>query len=627
LTAIKKFIELAKRRPFVVLYALAVFTGLALLVRFIPVVDIAMGFASLSNSSPLDSAVSLARWIAAPDTLLVSLLAMLGVSLFVAMLAALLFAGAIGAFARGVADVCGFQSDGGTGFWSGYQKRFMNVMALFFVTLSGLLLMAFIWLVASIPLAIVNEMSERGDLGRNVYNFVVIFTAFIVYSGLLIFRLYSLACLPTLFSGSEKPIRGAFSFAGRNFFAIARYFVAADVTQAFLFSLYGFFQKNIVLFYFNCAFTTAVVLFLAFIPFFFYTRDSVGHAVGAAGEDGGEANWDGFDGDRGEGEREGGERYDEDSTLISEASGIAAGAASASAAGSNASALAKAAPRAGAAARSRQRAENGSGHAGEAASRAAPALGTRGGAGGKPAARSNADIAPDIGSGGEIGEIYNMDDAEDGFVSVRGRAQSGGAERMRAAQRGPGGASPGHGQRSSGGASSGYGQRGSGGAAPSPGLGWDDEAPRIGARQLNTGGAEEAGARTGAWQRRGGGIGQQRDGGIGQQRDARAWNMDEGDLSALGAARARRGGDAPPPDSRAGRAGSVQNRPGAAARREDDGAYARGESDIENLAEKIESLRSRQARTSKLPPPENSAARRLSGATKSGSEIKRRRES
>ncbi|MDR1060740.1 MAG: hypothetical protein LBL83_05940, partial [Clostridiales bacterium] len=333
--AIKKFLVLLKRRPFVALYALAFVTALGLLFRFIPVVDMALGLASLSGASALDGVVSFARWIASPDIIGIALAAMLGASLFAAMIMALLFAGALGSFAKGMEAAAGFPAGERAGFWCGYQKRFTHIVALFFSAMAIFLLMAFVWLVSSIPLAIVNEMAVRGALGPAVYNFIIAFTVFVVYSGSLFLRLYFMACFPALFSRSKRPIRRAFSYAGRNFFSLARYFVVLDVAQIFLGSIYGFFGRNIALFSLNCVFAAASALFLLFAVFYRYARHSAEGAGGAehaeeaegagyaeGGEDGEGADYDedgegaeyGEDGeDAGEAEDGDGDEGDEDS--------------------------------------------------------------------------------------------------------------------------------------------------------------------------------------------------------------------------------------------------------------------------------------------------------------------------
>ncbi|MDR3120669.1 MAG: hypothetical protein LBU58_04975, partial [Clostridiales bacterium] len=264
---IRRFPGFLRAKPFLFLYMLVLVTALLLFFRFFPVSDIVMGLFSLSETSALSGLVAFAQWVSAPDMRLYTFLFIFAGALPLAMALALLFAGALGLFAGGMEFTAGFPARPGMGFLSGYRRCFMQLVALFYAAITGLLLMLLVWTIAVTPLAVIDELAGRGALSPVMRNFSIAVTALIVYVGFLFLRIFPLSCVPGLYSGAARPVRSAFSFAGRHFFGVARYFLLADVVMVCFAALYGLSRQNLILFFVNCAVAAATMLFLFFALF------------------------------------------------------------------------------------------------------------------------------------------------------------------------------------------------------------------------------------------------------------------------------------------------------------------------------------------------------------------------
>ena len=171
----------------------------------------------------------------------------------------------------------GFPAKEGMGFWRGYSKRFTRVFTLFYITFVVLFLTVFIWTVASIPLAIINELSLRGSIRAAVYYAALAVTALVAYSWTLFIRVYLMSFIPSFYSGSSRPLADSFSFSGRYFFGAAKFFVVADVLLFFFISLYSFMERALVMLVLNCAVTASLVFFLFFILYDMFAANGYGY--------------------------------------------------------------------------------------------------------------------------------------------------------------------------------------------------------------------------------------------------------------------------------------------------------------------------------------------------------------
>jgi len=280
----KRFFEFVKQRPFLFSYSLILTLAGAMFFRFVPVFGMVSGVVELSGTGYLGSLVALAEFVSAPDTRAATVMVLIATAFAIALLCALLFSGAIGSFARGMEQVGGFPAMQGMGFWGGYLRRFGPFLILFFVSFSAMLMLAFVWLVAVAPLAVVNEMAGQGALSPAVRNTVLVVTAFTVYVGFLLVRVFFLSLIPALCSDERHQILAGFAHGARHFFTMARFFWVADMFQILLFVVYNISGKSTALFYANSIVASFSVPFLVFVPF---------HYFALGGARGGEAAWDG----------------------------------------------------------------------------------------------------------------------------------------------------------------------------------------------------------------------------------------------------------------------------------------------------------------------------------------------
>ena len=274
---ISGFIRLVLSRLGLFIYLLALIVAGALFLYIFPVTEIVSGVIALAESSALSSVVSFAQWIVAEDTVKYTVAFMLAAPLPLALLFSVLFAGALGSFAAGMERVREFPAKTDIRFSSGYKKRFLTVFILAAIVLAITFLLTLVWIIATIPLAIINALAERGALSEAVYNTALAVTALIAYVSLLFIRVYPASFLPALYSGSHRPCVAALSFAGRNFFKVARYFIITDVILVFLFSLYSFFGGALLVLMINCLVTAAMLFFLLYAAFDLYAADGYGY--------------------------------------------------------------------------------------------------------------------------------------------------------------------------------------------------------------------------------------------------------------------------------------------------------------------------------------------------------------
>ena len=287
---IRVYLRFARRKPLVLIYTFALTTAVVLLNRYVSVMDYVAGLAQLAGTSLLDSVVSLAQFALSPGVRLIAL-AWTGVAAAaIALALALAFAGALGALARGAADAAGFPARPGMGAGAGYAQRFAPLAATLFVELVALALMVFFWLVAAIPLAVVNKAAEFGVIGRIVLWLIAALTLFVVYAGLLAWRALAIGLLPPLYADGGTPRKRRLSFCGARFFALARRFVASDILLVFFISLHEFFGKSAATLVALSACASLSMAFLALAAFAEYA-DFSAHSQGGAHPPGGALDW------------------------------------------------------------------------------------------------------------------------------------------------------------------------------------------------------------------------------------------------------------------------------------------------------------------------------------------------
>ena len=294
-------IAFVKKRPFIAVFHFALVFAVLMLDRLVSLTDIVSGLIKLSDTSLLDSVVALAQLITAPGTIWLVILGILLASLLIAMLSSLFFSGVFGAFATGMQYAGDFPADPETGFFGGYKKRFMQSIALYFVGISALLFLLFVWVVSTIPLAIITRAVDIGVLSPILLYCVIAATVFVVYLGFMLLRIYFFSCLAAFYSDSVKPVRDGVVNAGRNFFALARYIFVADIIQILGTIVYGLIKQNLLYFIAYGVITASLTLFILIICFYafetFYPaqdgddgegdedEDSTGDEDDAVGED------------------------------------------------------------------------------------------------------------------------------------------------------------------------------------------------------------------------------------------------------------------------------------------------------------------------------------------------------
>jgi hypothetical protein len=193
-----------------------------------------------------------------------------------AVIGALPVTGAIGSFAAGMGRVCGFPAKPGVGCMGGFAKRYARVLLLLYITFLCMLLMAFVWLIAAIPLAVINELAGRGILPQTVFYAALGVTALVFYAGLMFLRVFPVSFLPALCSGSYRPARAALSFAGRNFFCVAKFFLVADAILALVIFIALNSSNSLYALILNCLLSSALVFFFFYSVFDAYAADGYG---------------------------------------------------------------------------------------------------------------------------------------------------------------------------------------------------------------------------------------------------------------------------------------------------------------------------------------------------------------
>ena len=271
-----RFANMLRTGAVLYVYLCALVCAGALTMYIFPVDEILSGLLSLVGLSAFSGVVSFAQWILAEDMIKYAFAFIFAAPVPLAALGSLLFAGALGSFAARAQRATDFPAAAGTGFLRGYQKRTAGVFILSYATLALVFLLAFVWVVAAIPLAIIYELSARGAAPAIVYYLTLAVTALVVYVGLLFLRTYPISFLPSLYSDSHKPVITAFSFAGHNFFRLALKFFVTDVIFACAIVFYYFLDKSFPLLVINCVVASALVFFLLFAAFDEYAADGYG---------------------------------------------------------------------------------------------------------------------------------------------------------------------------------------------------------------------------------------------------------------------------------------------------------------------------------------------------------------
>ena len=272
-----RFFRLLVSRSALFLFLFSLITAGALALHIFPIEEIILGLIALADSNALSSVVSFAQWIIADDIIKYTFIFIFAAPAPLALICSFLFTGAFGSFAKGMEKHCDFPANSRTGFWGGYHSRFMHVTALFFIELIILLLFVFVWTISAIPLAIINELVNRGTLQSFIFNALLAVTLLAAYAGMLFLRIYPMSFIPALFSGAHKPITSAFSFASRYFFRVARCFLIADAVLLLQSALYNYFNKAIHMLVVNCFISSIMIFFLFFIMFETYAEGGYGY--------------------------------------------------------------------------------------------------------------------------------------------------------------------------------------------------------------------------------------------------------------------------------------------------------------------------------------------------------------
>ena len=277
LSIINKFVKLLIYRSILFLYLFILITAGALAFYIFPITEILSGLIALTDSNVLSSVVSFAQWLIADGVIQYTFMLILAAPAPIALVCSLLFAGAFGSFAKGMEKIRRFPAKPGMSFLSGYHNRFMQVFALFFIVLVLGLLMIFVWIISAIPLAVINELVSRGAMQQSVFYALLAVTALSIYAGMLFLRIYSMAFIPALYSKAHRPLGSAFSFAGRHFFRVAKYFLLTDIVLALQFAMYNYSDKSVFILLINCIISTALIFLLFLIIFDTYAAEGYGY--------------------------------------------------------------------------------------------------------------------------------------------------------------------------------------------------------------------------------------------------------------------------------------------------------------------------------------------------------------
>lgn len=259
------------------IYILLLTLCFSLSARFIPVSGALSGLAEITEQSALSNAVSFAQWLVAAENIAYTFGFILSAPVILACVCTLLFSGVFGSFAGVMEITAGFPAKEGAGFWGGYKKRFMAVFILFYIFFVVIFVLTLVWIIAAVPLAVIKELESRGAIQSAAYNVSLAVTLLVAYVGLHFLRIYQTSLIAALYSGSKKPVRAAFSFSGRNFFNVAKLFLATDIIIFFMLTLYGFLNGPVLLLAINCFIFTVVLYYLFFSVFDDYAADGYGY--------------------------------------------------------------------------------------------------------------------------------------------------------------------------------------------------------------------------------------------------------------------------------------------------------------------------------------------------------------
>ena len=263
----KNFIEFLTIKPFVLLYTLILTTLVMMLERYNPLPELLSGLITVTNSDYSGLLVSVTQLLTEASIIAPMILVMLVLAVLLSMAGALLFTGFFGTIADG-AEQCGvFTAKKPTGFIWGYRKNFLPMLAVFAVMVIGFELLLPIWLVASVPYAIVAKAVEAGVMNQATLFTTATITFLILYLGATLLRVYTLACIPALYSPVKKPVKVGIKYAGKAFWSLLVYLLCVDFLQALMLIIYAIARENIVLFVVRCGLMAVSVVFILFVLF------------------------------------------------------------------------------------------------------------------------------------------------------------------------------------------------------------------------------------------------------------------------------------------------------------------------------------------------------------------------
>ena len=305
---LRGYVDFIAVKPFAMLYGLGLTIAVLLFERHNPFIGMVSGLLNITSTDPAVLVVSVTQFLS-DTSVLVSVLVGIAISAVVfSVLGSLLFSGFLGSVAEGVDRNVGFPGSAPLGFIAGYRK-FMSLSALIAVTVLCLGALLLVWAFSAVPLAVVGRAVELGAINVAALFAASGITLLVVYIGSVFLRVYSLSCLPVIYSGVHNPVRSGFRLAGRNFWEFLSTLFVTDMLVISLLAADVLAGGNIAVFAVRCAFTAAAA---AYVPFVVFRRFGSGDSDGGYYDDDGYGYNDFADSDGGDYENEYGQDYEGD---------------------------------------------------------------------------------------------------------------------------------------------------------------------------------------------------------------------------------------------------------------------------------------------------------------------------
>lgn len=265
--AFKNAVFIMFRRPFIILFLSFIILVYCAIDYINPVFNILLNYGGATGGNFFESFVSSLQIIFNPGLITAGLLILLGIIIFISIIAGLVFSGYMNIINNALDGKPKFNGE----FSIGLKKYFFKVLMITFRTLFFGLIFILFMSVASLPAIVITRSLISGKSGYMIMTiFIDIITAAVLFFGLMFFRIYITFWYPAAINMEKRAFTIGKRTADTNFWGIVGRFVLFDLVYilAQLILIYGgkLFPQQAV-FVVNWVFKT--FFFAAYITFIF----------------------------------------------------------------------------------------------------------------------------------------------------------------------------------------------------------------------------------------------------------------------------------------------------------------------------------------------------------------------